>query len=128
MVGRCGGSRTSPSARRRAPGYYHSGWPPDLARLDGLVVAGGTDVDPTLYGQSNTSARHVDTSRDRLERDLILWAVAEGKPVLGICRGMQLLTVALGGTLHQEASAVSRLQTGNRTVPTVNASPSGPRH
>jgi putative glutamine amidotransferase len=82
------------------------GWPPDLARLEGLVVAGGTDIDPGLYGEANLSSRHVDPARDRLERDLILWAIAAGKPLLGICRGMQLLTVALGGTLHQEASAV----------------------
>src|SRR5262245_30827512 len=81
-------------------------WPADLTRLDGLVVAGGTDIEPALYGQTNTSARHVDAARDRLERDLIRWAVTNGKPLLGICRGMQLLTVALGGTLHQEASAV----------------------
>lgn len=80
--------------------------PPDLARLDGLVVAGGADVDPALYGQANVAARHVDPPRDRLEADLIRWAVGHGKPLLGICRGMQLLTVALGGTLHQEAREV----------------------
>ena len=82
-----------------APGH-----PVDRERLDGLVVAGGTDIDPVLYGQSNVAARRVDPDRDRLECELIRWAVAVGKPLLGICRGMQLLSVALGGTLHQEAS------------------------
>lgn len=77
----------------------------DMARLDGLVVAGGADVDPALYGQLNVAARHLDPPRDRLEADLIRRAVDTGKPLLGICRGMQLLTVALGGTLHQDAGA-----------------------
>lgn len=77
----------------------------DRDRLAGLVVAGGADVDPALYGQPNVAARRLDPDRDRMEGDLIRWAVAAGRPVLGICRGMQLLTVALGGTLHQDASA-----------------------
>lgn len=79
---------------------------PDLGRLDALVVAGGADVDPRLYGQPAAAARHVDPDRDRLEGELIRWAVAAGKPVLGICRGMQLLNVVLGGTLYQEAADV----------------------
>lgn len=79
---------------------------PARERLDGIVVAGGADIDPGLYGQPNVAARHVDPTRDRLELDLIRWAVEVGKPLLGICRGMQLLNVALGGTLHQEASTV----------------------
>jgi putative glutamine amidotransferase len=78
---------------------------PELGRLDGLVLAGGADIDPSLYGQPNVAARHIDSPRDRLEGELIRWAVASGKPLLGICRGMQLLSVALGGTLHQDASA-----------------------
>ena len=81
------------------------GSPFDFARLDGLVVAGGADIDPALYGQPNVAARRIDAARDLLEADLIRRAVAAGKPLLGICRGMQLLTVALGGTLHQDASA-----------------------
>jgi putative glutamine amidotransferase len=79
---------------------------PDRSRLDGLVVAGGADIDPQLYGQPNTAARHIDPERDRLEADLIRRAVAERKPLLGICRGMQLLNAVLGGTLHQEAADV----------------------
>jgi putative glutamine amidotransferase len=77
---------------------------PDRERLDGLVVAGGADVNPALYGQENVSARRLDPARDELEADLLRWAVKRGRPVLAICRGMQLLNVALGGTLHQEAS------------------------
>jgi putative glutamine amidotransferase len=77
---------------------------PNPHRLDGLVVAGGADVDPALYGQPNTACRRLDPRRDRLEAGLLRWAVEHGRPVLGICRGMQLLNVTLGGTLHQDAS------------------------
>ncbi|MFJ4847901.1 MULTISPECIES: gamma-glutamyl-gamma-aminobutyrate hydrolase family protein [unclassified Streptomyces] len=84
--------------------------PPDLpelaaqtvARLDGLVVAGGPDVDPGTYGaerdpRTDPPARE----RDAWELALIGAALAGGVPLLGICRGMQLLNVALGGTLVQ---------------------------
>lgn len=80
--------------------------PPDLARIDGLVIVGGADLDPALYGQENVAARLVDPPRDRMEVELLRWALANRKPVLGICRGAQLLNVALGGTLHQEAAEV----------------------
>jgi putative glutamine amidotransferase len=67
-------------------------------------VAGGADVDPALYGRPNVACRRLDPARDRLESDLLKWAIDAGRPVLAICRGMQLLNVALGGTLHQDAS------------------------
>ena len=77
---------------------------PDRDRLAGLVVAGGADVDPARYGQPNVACRRLDPARDELEIDLLKWAIETGRPVLAICRGMQLLNVALGGTLHQEAT------------------------
>jgi putative glutamine amidotransferase len=77
---------------------------PARERLAGLVVAGGADVNPALYGQEDAACRRLDPARDELEADLLRWAVQAGRPVLAICRGMQLLNVALGGTLHQEAS------------------------
>jgi len=77
---------------------------PRLEHLDALVVAGGADIAPALYGQSAVAAWNVDPPRDLLEADLIRWAVANRKPLLGICRGMQLLNVVLGGTLHQNAA------------------------
>lgn len=80
--------------------------PVDRNRLDGLLVAGGADIDPSMYGQPNVNSRHTDLARDRLESDLIRWAIEEGKPLLGICRGAQLMNVALGGTLHQDATSV----------------------
>lgn len=93
-VRRAGGRPVAITPRRR----------PDLERLAGLVVAGGADVDPALYGQANLACRRLDPARDKLEGELLAWAVRNKRPVLGICRGMHLLNVVLGGTLHQEAS------------------------
>jgi putative glutamine amidotransferase len=77
---------------------------PDLLldRIDGLLLAGGADVDPASYG----AERHPETGvtwpeRDRFEIALTRGAIERGMPVLGACRGMQILNVALGGTLHQ---------------------------
>ncbi|WP_240761078.1 gamma-glutamyl-gamma-aminobutyrate hydrolase family protein [Mycolicibacterium sp. CR10] len=73
-----------------------------LDGLDGLVVTGGRDVDPATYGH----APHPTTDEPARERDafefaLLRGALARRMPVLGICRGAQVLNVALGGTLHQ---------------------------
>lgn len=73
-----------------------------LDRLDGLMLIGGADVDPALYGQ--TAGAHTAgmvPARDRCEIALTRRALERDLPVLAICRGMQLLNVALGGTLHQ---------------------------
>ncbi|MCT7659396.1 gamma-glutamyl-gamma-aminobutyrate hydrolase family protein [Mycobacterium deserti] len=103
-----------------------------LDGIDGLVVTGGRDVDPATYGQ----VRHATTDepvqdsrmRDAFEFELVRKALQRGMPVLGICRGAQVLNVALGGTLHQHLPDVlghTRHQQGNamfstssvRTVP-----------
>jgi putative glutamine amidotransferase len=73
-----------------------------VERLDGLVVAGGKDVNPARYGQD----AHPTTDSPRLDRDawedaLLTAAIDAGLPFLAICRGLQILNVALGGTLHQ---------------------------
>jgi putative glutamine amidotransferase len=73
-----------------------------VAVLDGVVIAGGGDIDPAIYG----AARHPKTEVAAPDRDAWELAVAEsairmGVPLLGICRGMQVLNVACGGTLHQ---------------------------
>ncbi|WP_247706883.1 gamma-glutamyl-gamma-aminobutyrate hydrolase family protein [Streptomyces liliiviolaceus] len=73
-----------------------------VARLDGLVIAGGPDVDPSRYGAERDPRCGPEArARDGWELALIEAALASGTPLLGICRGMQLLNVALGGTLVQ---------------------------
>ncbi|MFF5015859.1 gamma-glutamyl-gamma-aminobutyrate hydrolase family protein [Streptomyces sp. NPDC001165] len=73
-----------------------------VQRLDGLVIAGGPDVDPSRYGAERSPRTGPPaTERDAWELALIEAALAARVPVLGICRGMQLLNVALGGTLVQ---------------------------
>jgi putative glutamine amidotransferase len=73
-----------------------------IAVLDGLVLTGGGDVEPTLYGETpQPSVGGVDAVRDESERALLAAALAVDLPVLAICRGCQILNVALGGTLYQ---------------------------
>ncbi|WP_191874279.1 gamma-glutamyl-gamma-aminobutyrate hydrolase family protein [Streptomyces filipinensis] len=73
-----------------------------VARLDGLVIAGGPDVDPARYGaERDPRSGPPAPARDAWELALIEAALAAGTPLLGVCRGMQLLNVALGGTLVQ---------------------------
>ena len=78
-------------------------WTADsISFLDGLVIAGGADIDPATYG----AEKHEMTGEPRRDRDDAEFALVEAAlkidlPVLGVCRGMQVLNVALGGTLHQ---------------------------
>ncbi|MFF2326275.1 MULTISPECIES: gamma-glutamyl-gamma-aminobutyrate hydrolase family protein [unclassified Streptomyces] len=73
-----------------------------VSRLDGLVIAGGADVEPGLYGaERDFRTGPPAPERDAWELALIRAALESGTPLLGICRGMQLLNVALGGTLTQ---------------------------
>lgn len=72
-------------------------------QIDGLLLCGGGDVDPACYGDAGTGKlRSVDRRRDRTEMILIRWALDDRLPVLGICRGIQALNVAAGGTLVQD--------------------------
>ncbi len=73
-----------------------------LARVDGVLLTGGADVDPTLYGQSRHDTTEIDRSRDRFEIPLSRKAIDANVPVLAICRGVQVLNVAAGGTLIQD--------------------------
>jgi putative glutamine amidotransferase len=76
-----------------------------LDGLDGLIITGGRDVDPGTYGQdphpATDEANEDNRRRDAWEFALLRGAIRRGLPVLGICRGAQVVNVALGGTLHQ---------------------------
>jgi putative glutamine amidotransferase len=73
-----------------------------LPRLDGLVLSGGGDIDPARYGAARIPATGpAGPARDAAELELCRRALDSGLPVLGICRGLQVINVTLGGTLHQ---------------------------
>jgi putative glutamine amidotransferase len=73
------------------------------ARLDGLLLSGGGDIHPERYGgKPHPKVGSVDDDRDELEINLVQLAVEAGLPFLGICRGIQVINVALGGTLYQD--------------------------
>lgn len=72
-------------------------------KLDGLLLPGGGDIDPRHYdAERHEKTAGVDNVRDTCEIQLARWAMAVDMPTFGICRGIQLLNVALGGTLHQD--------------------------
>ncbi len=91
-----------------------------LDRIDGVLLSGGADVDPALYGQApHPKLGRVDRRRDDFEIALVREALRRDTPVLAICRGQQVLNVATGGTLVQDipstlATAVEHDGTGRR--------------
>lgn len=94
----------------RASGGVPVFWTPGtpLPLFSGLLLPGGGDLDPSLYGQENIACTDIDPSRDEAELYALSQAVALGKPVLGICRGEQLINVFFGGTLRQDLPGHSR--------------------
>lgn len=85
-------------------------------RLDGIVLTGGTDIDPAIYGVEPKPGILVpEPERDELETALYHEARARELPVLGICRGIQLINVAEGGTLHQHVPEHFRLDLPTHT-------------
>ena len=80
---------------------------PDLG-CAGLVLCGGGDLDSRLFGQESWGSEPPDPVRDRAELELFDAFLRAGKPIFGICRGMQVINVALGGTLIQDLSAELR--------------------
>lgn len=76
------------------------------AQIDGLFLAGGSDVDPSYYNEvPHPRLGTIDTDRDRVEHQLLAWAFADKMPVLAVCRGVQMMNVAAGGTLYQDITS-----------------------
>ncbi|MDF1764221.1 MAG: gamma-glutamyl-gamma-aminobutyrate hydrolase family protein, partial [Oleibacter sp.] len=96
--------------------HRYSGLP-----LDALVIGGGNDIGPEHYGGDIQEKIKTDPERDRLEMQWINEAFTNEIPLLGICRGAQLINVLLGGTLHQDIRDMRKL-TRNRPslMPTKN--------
>lgn len=98
---------------------------PPVARLErplasfcqGLLLSGGGDFDPAFFGEvPHPALDTVDDERDRWEIALILKARAEGLPILGICRGMQAINIALGGSLYQDLPSQYPCSGGKRLI------------
>lgn len=79
----------------------------DQTDFDGLLLPGGGDVDPALYDQPVDGSGNIDPGRDRAEMSLIKSFLEMKRPIFGICRGLQILNVALGGNLIQDLETAS---------------------
>ncbi len=75
-----------------------------FATMDGLLLTGGTDIDPSYYGRPNSGSEDIEPERDALEAGAWAAASARGVPVFGICRGFQAINVFAGGTLIQDVA------------------------
>lgn len=73
---------------------------------DGILIPGGVDMDPATYGEApHEKLGRIDPDRDRVELQLARWCIEDRKPLLGLCRGLQVINVAQGGTLFQDLAA-----------------------
>jgi putative glutamine amidotransferase len=97
---------------RRISVEHH--WP--IERIDALVVSGGDDIHPSLYGEDEVPKAHYDPARDALEQVHIEWALEHKLPMLGICRGTQLINVCQGGSLYQDIRARRKITSNRGTV------------
>jgi putative glutamine amidotransferase len=106
-------------------------WKDLWVRLDGLLLTGGGDIDPARFGEApHAKVYDVSAARDQLEIELTLAALERPAPLLAVCRGIQVLNVALGGTLWQDipsepGSSIAHSQTEPRDQPTHPVSVSG---
>ena len=77
----------------------------DAAGFDGLLLPGGWDADPSLYGEENAGSLHINRALDDMQLRALDVFLGAGKPVFGICRGLQMMNVFFGGTLIQDIPA-----------------------
>ena len=98
-----------------------------IERLDGVIVSGGVDIDPKLYGEPNNHANGINNDRDAFEIAVISAARDKQKALLGICRGTQIMNAAFGGSLFQDiptqvkgALRHHRQEDGSETYHTTN--------
>jgi putative glutamine amidotransferase len=119
LVGAAGGRPLLLPPLKTAPAGPGFGAAEVIAALDGLILTGGGDVDPAAYGETATpQVGGVDPVRDGSEQALLAAALAVDMPVLAICRGLQILNISRGGTLHQHLPDVVG-HDGHRQAPSV---------
>jgi putative glutamine amidotransferase len=89
----------------------------------GLLLPGGGDIDPALYGEENQGSRDIDRALDQAQLAMATAFIAAGRPILGICKGHQLLNVYLGGTIIQDLTTAPahRYQEGDAVHPCLSA-------
>jgi len=86
-------------------------------KLDGVIISGGDDIAPDLYGGiRHGTAVSMDSARDAFEMKMLKHALASNLPVLGICRGAQLINVVLGGNLHQDLRQMRHITSNRRSL------------
>lgn len=91
------------------------------ADCDGLLLTGGYDIDPAIYGQENLASFHIDPVKDREEIALVHQFMEMKRPIFGICRGHQILNVALGGDMIQHIPGHGQLEAGVDSIHPVTA-------
>ena len=74
----------------------------EAIKCDGLLLPGGGDIDPVYYGEEMNGSDEPDRELDKAQREILDAFVKAKKPILGICRGMQLINIYFGGSLHQD--------------------------
>lgn len=88
--------------RRNGFSYLTTMEPGEVSSCLGLILPGGGDITPAFFGQRDCGSRNIDTELDILQLQALDICIAQHKPVLGICKGMQLINIAFGGTILQD--------------------------
>lgn len=95
----------------------------ELCSCDAVLLPGGGDITPAFFGEHNNGSRNIDTEMDILQLQAAEYCVQTSLPLLGICKGMQIINVALGGTIVQDlpTAAIHRYQEADQQHSTVIA-------
>ena len=95
----------------------------EAIKCDGLLLPGGGDIDPVYYGEEMNGSDEPDRELDKAQRDILDAFVKAKKPILGICRGMQLINVYFGGSLHQDLVTrdIHTRKNGNDSIHSVKS-------
>ena len=95
----------------------------EAIKCDGLLLPGGGDIDPVYYGEEMNGSDEPDRELDKAQRDILDAFVKAKKPILGICRGMQLINIYFGGSLHQDLGTrdIHTRKNGNDSIHSVKS-------